>query len=435
MIKFKLYLFFLIVFSSSSYLFSQKVEENEIINQFYFDAIVFKGDTTVSRVDLYTIVPYESLNFIASGKYFIANYEVYIVAMDSNGNKFQEIKYDRRIKDTSYFIAKGGNAAIDYSQKQFFLPEGKFKIRATLIDKSNNLSYERTRAVTVINFDNFNISLSALFLLSSIEEINGKYKITPHISDNIGNLKDGFFAFFESYQTKFIGDSVDYVWEISNAKNELIANGKRVRKQTGIGKNQIFLHIPKIPEFTTGSYTLRILALRTSDKPEYDESHYLAIAQRSLNYTQTVAGNVLADINIAIKQLRYIAYQSDLDLIENVTTESEKQNKFEQFWKKHDPTPGTERNEAFDEYYSRIAFSSKTFKSYLDGWLTDMGMVHVIFGPPANTEKYTNYGDGRIYEKWYYRSNREFIFVDNSGFGDFRLVRPMSVSEKYQFQP
>jgi hypothetical protein len=61
-----------------------------------------------------------------------------------------------------------------------------------------------------------------------------------------------------------------------------------------------------------------------------------------------------------------------------------------------------------------------------------MGMVYVIFGTPANIESYQQYGGGRTYQKWYY-PNHEFIFVDNTGFGDFRLYSPPTVYEKYEY--
>lgn len=148
---------------------------------------------------------------------------------------------------------------------------------------------------------------------------------------------------------------------------------------------------------------------------------------------RTLGGNVLSDITTAIKQLRYVAYQSDVDYINEGNTEAERQMRFEAFWKKLDPSPGTDRNEAFEEYYSRIDYANRAFKSFQEGWLTDKGMVYIIFGPPYSSDRQNNYNDGRIYERWVYLNNREFVFIDNSGFGDFRMIRPMSVTEKYRY--
>jgi hypothetical protein len=55
-----------------------------------------------------------------------------------------------------------------------------------------------------------------------------------------------------------------------------------------------------------------------------------------------------------------------------------------------------------------------------------MGMVYIIFGTPNNIERHPFDIDARPYEIWtYYENNREFIFVDISGFGDYRLQTPI----------
>jgi GWxTD domain-containing protein len=377
-------------------------------------------------------VPYQTLNFIKSGNVFGASYNIEIIITDTNGTTIDSKRMDKTLREEEYFITRGGTGKFDYSQSIFTLKPGKYRINSRISDKFSKQIWEKNRIVTVLDFGEFDFAISGILLLSSVEEISGKFKITPHISDNIGNLSNGFFAFFESYKHKFESDSVDYVWEIFNSKNELIAYSDRITKSNDKAVKRNFLSIPKIDEMTIGTYLLRITALER-DTVDYKSGKILAITQRSINFIRTIGSNVLADINIAIKQLRYVAYQTDIDFINEGATSGEKQKRFEAFWKKIDPSPGTDRNEAFEEYYSRISYANSSFKSFQEGWLTDKGMVYIIFGPPYTSEKQNNYNDGRIYERWSYMNNREFIFVDNSGFGDFRMVRPMSITEKYRY--
>jgi GWxTD domain-containing protein len=107
--------------------------------------------------------------------------------------------------------------------------------------------------------------------------------------------------------------------------------------------------------------------------------------------------------------------------------------RFEEFWRKKDPSPTTDRNEAYDEYYSRITFANQAYRTYTEGWLTDMGMVYIIYGQPLSITKSNRNLDGRIYEKWTY-NGRQFIFVDYNGLGDYRLYSPMSVPDKYTYE-
>jgi GWxTD domain-containing protein len=425
----------LLLIISSSFVFSQSKSKTELADPYYFDAIVFKGDSiNLSRLDCYFMIPYQSLDFVNSGKLFGSNYTIDIKINDSTGKEIDSRKIEKKIREKDYYVTQGGTGAFDYFQERFYLKDGQYEISVILTDNITNKVSEKNRYITVINFSHYELSLSGLMLVSSIEEISGKYKITPHISDNIGNLSDGFFVFFEAYNIKKQSDSVDFVWEIYNSKDSKIAYSDRIRKSVKDDVNRIYLKIPKVEELSTGSYLLKIIALQPLNIKEYSDQSYIALAQRSLTYLRTVGGNLLADLNMAVRQLRYAANREDLDKIENAQTSAEKQKSFDTYWKNLDPSPGTERNEAFDEYYTRINYANLNFKSYQEGWMTDKGMIYVIYGDPYSIDKQSNYGDNRNYERWTYNNNREFIFVDNTGFGDYRLVRPITITEKYKYQ-
>jgi len=414
--------------------FSQESVQQSQSDKFYFDAVVFRGDSINKyRIDNYFVIPYENINFTFADGTYIAKYTLKINVKNSQGEIVVSEKLERAISEKDYFVAQGGNADFDKSIIKVYLGQGNYLIEAIIIDEMSKLEQIKQREINVIDFNNFNFSLSGLLLLSSVEESNGKYKITPHISDNIGNLTNGFFIFFETYNKEIKYDSIDYVWEVYNTKDELIAYSDRIRKPNNKQVNRNFLRIPPIKEMSTGSYKVSLIALQPIDIKEYTQESALAKTNRSISYIRTVAGNVMADLNLAIRQMRYITTRDEMELIQTAPDESEKQKRFEEFWKKIDPTPYSDRNEAFDDYYSKINFANQKFKAFQEGWLSDMGMVYVIFGSPASQERQSGYGDGKIYERWLYGNSREFIFVDNTGFGDFRLVRPVTITEKYKY--
>ena len=88
--------------------------------------------------------------------------------------------------------------------------------------------------------------------------------------------------------------------------------------------------------------------------------------------------------------------------------------------KSKDPTPLSKRNESMIEYYRRLTFANAHFSNtYSEGWKTDMGMVYILFGMPTNIERHPYEMDTKPYEIWQYDNiNRQFVFVDYSGFGD-----------------
>jgi len=133
----------------------------------------------------------------------------------------------------------------------------------------------------------------------------------------------------------------------------------------------------------------------------------------------------ITDIDKATEQLRYIAKGSEIDHIREATTPDEKQKRFLEFWSKHNPDPKASYNELMEEYYSRVEYADKNYTNYMEGWKTDRGMILIQFGPPQNIERHPFNSDNKPYEIWYYYDqNREFIFVDETGFGDYRLVYP-----------
>jgi|YNPMSStandDraft_1061717.scaffolds.fasta_scaffold00016_12 GWxTD domain-containing protein len=398
---------------------------------FYFDAIVFKGDSAdFARIDCYLLVPYQSLTFVKYDESYLAKFSANLVVFDSLGNIISSAKFDKNFVENDFSVTQGATAKFDVTQKVFFIPPGSYKVKATLLDENSKNEYSQSRAINVIDFNKYENVLSGLLLVSSIEENQGRWRITPHISDNIGNLKDGFFVFFEFYanETK----KVDFIYQIFE-KDELIEQGKRIAKDIKIGTNRIFLRVQKPAKFTRNNYILRVLALKPDASDDYELEDILAVAQRTIKATTRISGFVLNDLNKAIRQLRYVANQKELEFIQTAQTDDEKMRRFEEFWKLLDPTPNTERNEAFEEYYMRIAYANEHFRSYTEGWLTDKGMVYIIFGRPISIEKSNPMSDGRVYERWIYPNNREFLFLDNTGFGDYKLIRPLTVTEKYRY--
>ncbi len=397
---------------------------------FFLDAIVFKSDTIgKGRIDVFAVVPYQNLEFkFIDGKY-IAKYRISLVIYDKNNINVVEKHLSKFVKENTYYDSQGGSGKFDFSAIQMQLLSGDYKIKLHITDEYGKKEGERTRQMNILNYELYPFALSGLMILSSIEELDGKYKITPHLSDNVGSLTDGYFGFFEVYNQNETKE-IDFIYEITDSDNKQITSGDRKNRKVPNGKSQQYIKVPNITK-AGASYNLKILALKPSKDSVYNESDIIAVAQRLMKSTLTVNGIVRKDLSSAIKQLRYVANSKDLNYIEEGKNDDEKQLRFDMFWKNLDPTPNTDRNEAFDEYFKRIAYVNKSYKSYSDGWLTDKGNVFIVFGQPNNIENSYNSNNGVRYERWVYQGNREYIFSDNSGFGDFRLIRPFAVTEKY----
>lgn len=141
----------------------------------------------------------------------------------------------------------------------------------------------------------------------------------------------------------------------------------------------------------------------------------------------------------------YIVTPEERSVFERLTTDEEKENFIEQFWRRRDPHPSTDFNEFKVEHYRRIAYANERYSNAgVFGWQTDRGRIYITFGPPESVDKYgagaTYYreieeggGATQVYpmEKWFYNyiegigNGIEIEFVDRSMTGDFRIaLRP-----------
>jgi hypothetical protein len=77
-------------------------------------------------------------------------------------------------------------------------------------------------------------------------------------------------------------------------------------------------------------------------------------------------------------------------------------------------------------YYARVDYANKHFTRYREGWRTDMGLVFILLGPPSTVERFPFQIDEKPEEVWqYYDLNYQFVFRDENGFGDYRLLTPL----------
>ncbi len=155
----------------------------------------------------------------------------------------------------------------------------------------------------------------------------------------------------------------------------------------------------------------------------------LETKQKNISFSKFKSGisRYISNIDLAIKQMKYILDHNKYNS-SNKKFRKDKENLFYSLWKDMDPTPDTDYNELMDEYYRRVSYANENFDGWKDGWETDRGMVYILFGPPDQVER-TNpsMSNSTLYQIWTYsRINKQFIFKDQNGFGDFRLDSPIN---------
>jgi GWxTD domain-containing protein len=381
---------------------------------FYYDALCYRSSQPEkTRVDFYVEVPYKVIQFIKSSKGFTANYSVDVSIFDESNEKLiMEKRWNETInsKDFETTLSQTNHYI---SLKSFELIPQKYLFRCEVEDQDSKKNFIRQEEFTVKNISG-PVAISDVLLIDRRIDVESVNKIIPNVTRIVTNKKEGLSLYFEVYSDTSRDIQLEYI--LTNSDNEKIYSNKVVQSLLK-NNNQIYGTL-KNNELNIGEYKLAINILDNNEKVL--TSNFKTFFSKWMG----VPGSV-KNVEKAVDQMMYIAKDAELSYIKDAPNKDEKLKRFLDFWKAKDPSPNTEENEVFEEYYRRIEYSNEHFKHYIEGWRTDMGMVYVTLGPPNNVERHPFEYDSKPYEVWqYYDINRSFIFVDETGFGDYRLINP-----------
>ncbi|HUN65695.1 MAG TPA: GWxTD domain-containing protein [Bacteroidota bacterium] len=373
------------------------------------------------KVDIYIEVPYESIRFLKQGDVFRAKYQISLDIHDSTEKLVDEREWDETAETRSFDESISPHVA-KLSQKSISLQPGVYEINVQVTDAETKKSSQVKRKYSYRDLLAGPFAISDLMLVNDVDTSTGKKVLSPNVAATIGDGRKGVTVFFEAYN-RASPESIAVVGTIRGTVGEPIRRDTLNVWLDGARKSVIFPI--RDTSFTTGEYAAVVdcYPLRGGVLQTGDGSRASAVKSFSVRW-RGMPGSI-SDLNLAVEQLQYIADKDTIDRMREAPTE-EKRRLFQAFWKRRNPNPASETNEMMDEYYARVAYANHHFSHYLDGWKTDMGMIYIIFGEPSNIERHPFEVDTKPYEIWsYYEQNREFVFIDATGFGDYRLQNPL----------
>lgn len=130
------------------------------------------------------------------------------------------------------------------------------------------------------------------------------------------------------------------------------------------------------------------------------------------------------------EKARLIMTKQEIEVYKHLPDKAAKEEFITEFWKKRDPTPGTEENENREEFRERIEYANKWFNEGTKGkgWDTQRGRILLQLGFPderrwgewANTDRFGALITSKRYpmEIWIYINYQmvlQFIDWDDSG--------------------
>jgi GWxTD domain-containing protein len=387
---------------------------------FHFDVVNLADssqDGSTSQINVYVEVLFDELQFVKVADGYEANYEVSVVILDKDDEQADGKIWQQRIS-VKTFDQTNSREMQSITNGIFSLAPGKFKLSVTLLDQESQLSEIQKRDIKTRNFMQAKLCLSEISFASNIEQDSSGVKIRPQVTDPTKGLLDHSFAYFEIYNSGLTKNcTVEYL--ILGEKSK-----KTIRKSyTKVLDNFRTIDYFQIPvdSLDHDIYRLTVTVSNDDGKDKVEKKFFIRWKGLPTN---------AKDLDEAIEQLKYIATRDEWKKVKNAKGEN-RIKEFQAFWKRHDPTPESEFNEAMESHYGRIEYANEHFSvMQREGWRTDMGLLYILLGAPDDIQRNAYPMDQKPYEIWYYyRINRDFVFYDSTGFGDYRFATPYSIYE------
>jgi len=445
---------------------------------FIVDQANFIAPDNLTFVEFYVQVAYDRLSFTRHGKLYRAIYDVDFYIEDLNGNLLQTQSGRDEFTVSNYDETTTANNYRVTLLSACLRPE-TYRRRVVMTDKETGKSYEAVDKFSVRGFSSPNLSLSDLQFSRGIQMDSSASAFVKHnrrIEPNVGHLYGQFvgqlFVYYEIYNfstpnaalsgnakplvpfdsamiQSAAADSFQTLYCIRDERGNEMKQLSRASRKPGNSCVQS-VTLP-MTDLKSGHYTLTVRVFDHASGGHAEVTGRFSVQWDVFTFKDKKFEELLA-------QMRYVAGKDELKKLAQLP-EVDRQRGLLGFWQRRDPTPGTTRNEAMEEYYRRINYANAYFrKEGGEGWESSQGQIYIKYGHPDNVQRLTNSEFDRandgwlspaqssderqefslqpatkpsrlfnpLYEVWdYVQLNRRFVFVDSRGVGMYQLVEPL----------
>ena len=407
--------FILILFLFSfECIFCQRQSKNKVLSNVGKYSLIefskpFSKDSIL--VTAFVEIPFQSLQFIKKEKSFFASYDVSISLRNKKGKRILRKMWSDSIITNDYIQTQS-----KYRTKKHFvnLKVGKdeYVIDSELYDKDTRNKGSKRIKLDFSKKDKTPI----LFEPIIVTNLEGNWGFNdgefPLTGKRITNIDNGL--------TLIISGFVD----TGQFQVEMFLDGKNEKDGIIVIDNNE----------TSDGYFITRYKLKKDDLSTIGINLKLIIKQngrerslfKNISIFKPGLSGFIKNVENSFQQMKYILTNDERKKAKGKKGK-ELESLFLSFWKERDPTPNTSINELMEEYYIRVNYVNEYFNmSWREGWETDFGMIYILFGPPDQIERSNSTStSSSIYQVWYYsRLNKQFVFKDQNGFGDFKLDRP-----------
>ena len=384
---------------------------NSNINSFNTNVVLRPSESNIEVITFVEIFN-RNLQFLKKDISFESSFELNISLISKDGDRIDEKSFSETIKvDTFTQTVSRANPKLIITS--FNIPLQEFNVVFSLKDMDTKLTGKKEKEFFKKNLPTG--QYSKIFEPIFVKNMKGSWKFgIDKYPINIKKVeaKDNKIEFYQYYTV----EKGDYSLEVSLISDKKTVWSKFYENETNENFDYKLLQIP-IEGVDTSDLRLKIQVSQNGNVssksfPFEIKNDYLMLSS-------------IKNVSSALDQMNYILNTEERKELRSLKG-SDKEKFFKKVWAKRDPDVTTKENELMIEYYKRVAFAEENFsRGTSGGWRSDMGMIYILFGRPDDISRSMNPQQSYNYETWYYfQINEEFRFVDDFGFGDYRLRTP-----------
>jgi len=384
---------------------------NSNINSYKTNVILRPSDENIEVIAFVEIFN-RNLQFLKKDIYFESAYDLSISLISKDGSKIDEQSFSESIivENFSKTVSRANPKLIVAS---FNIPLQEFNVNFSLKDMDTKLIGKKQKKYSKKDLPSGKYSKIFDPIFVKNKKGSWEFGIDKYpINIKKVEVKDNTLEFYQY----FILEEGDYALDISLISDKEIVWNKFFEDETNKNYDYKLLQIP-IENIDTSDLRVKV---QVSQKGNVSSKSFPIELKNDYLMLSSVK-----NVSSALDQMNYILTTEERKELRGLKA-SQKENFFKKVWAKRDPDVTTKENELMLEYYRRVAFAEENFsRGTSGGWRSDMGMIYILFGRPDDISRSLNPQQSYNYETWYYyKINEEFSFVDDFGFGDYRLRSP-----------
>lgn len=409
--------------------FDKMADETQALSGLILDHALFSDVASGKiRLELYYQFYNYVLVWLPKGDVYTGKYEVIIRVKDKKGRQVDSYTRTRDVV-TSDEARTRSRTDFRTNQVNFLLDPGKYKVEFILRDKNSAVTLSRELEFKLKTFVAKKPRLSDVEFLRTAAQgtgdssvfAKGDLIVVPSVTrDYISRADDNRLLYYlEVYRGSDSTNSVFVETTVRRRWGSMVYRDSMTIDLTSAVMRQ--LREMSMDSLAPGDYELE-LTLRGRRNKKIDKR----MSGFSIAWTQDAL--LRHDYSSTLDLIALIAESHELKELRKLKTYQERLDGLNEFWQRHDPTPGSVENEIKREFFRRVRLANRSFMFMRrPGWRTDRGRIYIKHGEPDEINDYPFSPNSHPYQEWHYYQGgryRKFTFLDENEDGDYRLIYP-----------